>query len=331
MKNTVTKDRYTLGLFLVAAILVCLVRFNGNQFFVQQEPYDAKYFNAYVNFFRGETIVVPIRPISNWRLLLPLVASFLPFSAATSLNLVNLFCVIGTLLIIRKTFSDLQISTQNQWFALGLYIFSFPTFYYSCISYVDPGSIFFLAIGIYSVLKNNGLLLTFAMVFGLLAKETIVLLIPFAFTYAVLNRNWKQAILVILLFGLYFLEYHAIKLYAPLSANENQFKSWQISNQAAWNNLARWHTGASFILSFGLIGFLVFYQLFHSKKLILTNTLAIASLTGILSTFALYAYSYITTVADGRIIWHAYFFFLLLIFDPKLMGPPTKLWTSKQQ
>jgi hypothetical protein len=36
---------------------------------------------------------------------------------------------------------------------------------------------------------------------------------------------------------------------------------------------------------------------------------------GILGIVSLYLFSFFTTVADGRIIWHAYVFMFILIFE----------------
>jgi len=306
------------GLNLMLLFLVCLPRFNGNQILVQQEPYDAKYFKAYVEYFRGEAPSAPIRPASNWRFLVPLIASTLPFSPATSINLINLILIMGSLLFFYLTLEKIGVVEKNRWIAISLFIFSFPTFYYSCISYVDPGSIFFLSLGIFLWFKQKYLLFIISIMVGLMAKETIALIFPFALTHALLNKNNKQVLLLVGALLLYWLEYKIIRDFAPISLGETRDKFWSLNLNAAKVNLNRMHTWLSFILSFGLIGILFLYKLIFAGKNLTKNKTSMAALAGFVGILGLYAYSYISTIADGRIIWHGYFFMLLLIFDPNL-------------
>jgi hypothetical protein len=307
-----------LGLNLMLLILVCLPRFNGNQILVQQEPYDAKYFNAYVEYFRGELPSAPIRPASNWRFLVPLIASALPFSPATSLNLINLILIMGSLLFFYLTLENIGVKENKRWQAISLFIFSFPTFYYSCISYVDPGSIFFLSLGIFLWFKQKYFLFIVSLIAGLMAKETIALIFPFVLAHALLNKNYKQILLLVGALILYWLEYKIIRDFAPLSLGETRDKFWSFNLNAAKVNLYRMHTWFSLILSFGLIGILFIYKLFLAKKNLAKTKTGMAALAGFAGVLGLYAYSYISTIADGRIIWHGYFFMLLLIFDPNI-------------
>ena len=89
-----------IGLFTI--LVMALPRFNGNKWLVQTEPYDAKYFESYVSYFRGEKPLAPIRPASNWRFLTPVLASALPFKPNTSLNLINLFYLFGAVFFLNQ-------------------------------------------------------------------------------------------------------------------------------------------------------------------------------------------------------------------------------------
>lgn len=301
----------------VLLLLVTLPRFNGNQIIVKQQSYDAKYFESYVHYFRGEPLTQPLRPASNWRMLTPFIASLLPFSPATSINLINLFFLMATLFVFYKTLEHLNIKESKIWQSLWLFIVSFPVFYYSCISYVEPGVIFFIALGIYAVLKENTLLFYASVLLGLLVKETIVLLFPFSLTYYWVKHQKKIFLFHIIAFILVVIEYILIRKLAPVSEGVTADVFWKISFTSIHTNFYRLHTWLSFVLSFGLVGFLFVISLLHlTLTEIKNNSLILASIAGVMGAMVLYLISYFTTIADGRIIWQAYFF-MLIIFNQK--------------
>ncbi len=315
--NTTIKN--TIISFILLLVVV-LPRFNGNQIIVKQVSYDAKYFESYVHYFRGEPLTQPLRPASNWRMLTPFIASLLPFSPATSINLLNLLFLIATLFVFYKTLAHIYIPESKIWQSLWLFILSFPTFYYSCISYVDPGVIFFISLGIYAILKENILLFYVSVLLGLLVKETIVLLFPFSLTYYWVNHQKKIVLYHMFAFILIVFEYILIRKLAPISDGVTADVFWKASFSSVQTNLYRIHTSLSFILSFGLVGFLFVKSLLqHSIKEIKNNSLFLASIAGILGAIGLYLISYFTTIADGRIIWQSYFFMLLIFNQKKVM------------
>ncbi|MDP1726359.1 MAG: hypothetical protein Q8M15_06215 [Bacteroidota bacterium] len=314
-KNTTIKNSIISFILLLA---VTLPRFNGNQIIVKQVSYDAKYFESYIHYFRGEPLTQPLRPASNWRMLTPFVASWLPFSPATSINLLNLFFLMAALFVFYKTLAHLNIQTSKIWQSLWLFILSFPTFYYSCISYVEPGVIFFISMGIYAVLKENIWLFYVSVLLGLLVKETIVLLFPFSLTYYWVKQQKKIVLYHMFAFILIVFEYILIRKLAPVSEGVSADVFWKASFNSVQTNLYRIHTWLSFILSFGLVGFLFVKSLLHHPLTeIKTNSLVLASIAGILGAMLLYLISYFTTIADGRIIWQSYFFLLIIINQKK--------------
>ncbi len=171
-----SKEKYLMLLAILCLCLVCLPRFNGNTSFVKQTPYDAQYFNAYVQYFRGEIPLAPIRPMSNARFLLPLLAAPLPFAADTSLNLINFFCIALSLYFLYAILKHIGVDPKQRWWAVFIGIFSFPTFYYACISYVDAGAILFVSMGVFAWLKEKYWAYVLAILLGLAAKETSIIL-----------------------------------------------------------------------------------------------------------------------------------------------------------
>ncbi|MBP7510284.1 MAG: hypothetical protein KA981_00065 [Bacteroidia bacterium] len=316
MNLTLPKQKVLIALAIVSLVLVCMPRFNGNQTFVKQEPWDAKYFNSYVNYFRGESHSAPIRPASNWRFLVPLLASALPFDAPTSLNVLNILFLLGALFFLHQSLYQLKINREKIWLAIALFIFSFPCFYYGTISYVDPGSVFFVSAGLYAWIRQKYWAFILTILIGLMAKETVAVLFPLALVSTLIERKYILFFALILFLLIFLLEYQLIKTYAPLSDGEIRFSNWKISTTAFWNNINRPHSWLAFVFSFGIPGFGLIQSIATHKMKLLENPLLAGCLAGVASCIALYLFSFITTVADGRIIWHAYFYMFVVIFAP---------------
>lgn len=290
-----------------------LPRFNGNQVIVKQVPYDAKYFENYVEFFRGNSLELPLRPATNWRFLVPLTASYLPFSALTSINLINaLFLALG-LFIFYHALQLLNIPNIKKWQSIWLFLVSFPMFYYASIAYVDTALFLFVAISIYATFKQKAWLFILAVLLGLCVKETIAICIPFYLFYHFKN-NKKNAIFVTLVtFILYLFVLYFIRKYAPISLETTRNNFWTFNLESASINFHRFNSWFSVILSFGLVGFLFFKKLFTiTFRQIIENPLYLACLASIGSAIFLYFLSYFSTIADGRIIWLSYFYMLLV-------------------
>lgn len=291
-----------------------LPRFNGNQIIVKQTPYDAKYFKNYVEYFRGNSLELALRPATNWRFLVPLIASYLPFSALTAINLVNaLFLALG-LFIFYHALQLLNIPNIKKWQSIWLFLFSFPMFYYASIAYVDVSLFLFIALSIYATFKKQEWLFILAILLGLCVKETIAISIPFYLFYH-FNSNRKNAVFVTAItFILYLLGIYIIRKYAPVSLESNRNNFWTFDLKSASINFHRFNSWFSIILSFGLVGLLFFKELFTKTfRQIIENPLYLACLASIGSALFLYFLSYYSTIADGRIIWLSYFYMLMVV------------------
>jgi len=296
---------------IVLFMAIILVRFNGNQVIVKQQPYDSKYFKAYVEYFRGQIPTEAIRPATNWRFLIPLLASQLPFSEMTSINVLNALFLGLSLILFFKIQINLNVPNKKIWASFWLFIVSFPTFYYSTIGYVDASLFLFLAISIYATLNNNAWLFTLAILVGLCIKETMVIAAPFYLVYH-FKTNRKNAILNALVTAiLSVILLLIIKQYAPVTdlATKNNF--WQFGISNAIINFYRFNTWVSFIASFGAIGLAILLNRKPIFRNIINNNLTLACLACFSVGLVLFALSYFSTIADGRIIWLTYFYMLL--------------------
>ncbi len=299
-----TKLAFTVLLFL----LVTLPRFNRHSLIVDRPLNDARYFKAYVEYFRGETPSDVIRPASNWRILVPILAALLPFEPLTSVNIVNCVCIALSLLFLFKSICYFAQNTAVAWFGCWLFIFSFPTFYYTAIGYIDPGVMLFVSLGIYVTITQQlwALILTFTI--GALAKETIIVLLPFVLVY-----NWfinsKQALRwSILLFVLYMVINIILRQYAYTSPEANNPIFWTFSTQAIWLNAHRFNSYAAPLLSFGLPGLLFLWLNKKMGWLMIKHTpLFLASWAMLIGIVFVFGTTVVTTYCDGRIIWIAYY------------------------
>ena len=291
-----------------------LPRFNGNQVIVKQVPYDAKYFENYVEYFRGNSLELALRPATNWRFLVPLTASYLPFSALTSINLINaLFLALG-LFIFYHALQLLNIPNIKKWQSIWLFLFSFPMFYYASIAYVDTSLFLFIAISIYATFKQQAWLFLLSVLLGLCVKETIAISIPFYLFYHFKSNKRNAVFVTSITFIFYLCGIYFIRKYAPISLETTRNNFWTFDLKSASINFYRLNSWFSLILSFGLVGLLFFKELFtKSIRQIIEKPLYLACLASIGSAIFLYFLSYFSTIADGRIIWLSYFYLLMVV------------------
>jgi len=88
--------------FILSLIIVTLPRFNWGELgplksLVGVKPFDVEQYILYTDYFRGEKNSTVLESPFAYRPLVPFLASFLPYKAFTSINLVNLIFLILTL------------------------------------------------------------------------------------------------------------------------------------------------------------------------------------------------------------------------------------------
>lgn len=308
---------------VVLFMAIILVRFNGNQVIVKQQPYDSKYFKAYVEYFRGQIPTEAIRPATNWRFLIPLIASQLPFSELTSINVLNVLLLGLSLILFFKILTILNVPNKTKWASIWLFIVSFPTFYYATIGYIDASLFLFFAISIYATLNYNAWLFALAILVGLCVKETMIIAAPFYLVYH-FKTNRKNAILTTLITAILSVSLLLIiKQNAPVTDLSTKNNFWQFGTTNALTNFYRFNTWISFIATFGVIGLAILLNRKIIFKNLVTNNLTLACLACFGVGLVLYGLSYFSTIADGRIIWLTYFYMLLPITTTKVMDAKT--------
>jgi Gpi18-like mannosyltransferase len=287
---------------ICVGFLLPLIRFNGNTRLVKQTPYDQKYFTAYTYYFKGVTTETPIKPMTNWRFLLPLCASLLPFNPPTSLNLINYLAFIVAGLVLVQTIKKISNNRHAQFLGLLSWLYAFPAFYYTCIGYADIFCIMFISVGVYAVINNNFYILTVAFIAGFLTKETAILLLPFFVFFnfkqlTIKNLAIKASFLLVMAIVLRWL----IKHYAPVTEGYTNNTFWVISFDSFVNNLLRFNTWFASLITFLPLVLYVWLNYVNLPK-----NFKLAIIAAAVSALFLWFYSFITTVADGRIFWHIY-------------------------
>ncbi|MGZ5281161.1 MAG: hypothetical protein ACXWEY_02680 [Bacteroidia bacterium] len=104
-----TKPAYNLLILSILLVLICLPRFNRNPLVIKRDLNDAAHYIAYVEYFRGEEPSAPLLPAFNWRPGIPFVASFLPFEPMTAINIINVICLLMSLLLLDKTLAIVKV------------------------------------------------------------------------------------------------------------------------------------------------------------------------------------------------------------------------------
>ena len=307
-------NKSTLWLCLVTTILfvtVTSVRFNRNNTIVKRPLNDARYFIAYVEYFRGETPTDVIRPASNWRMLVPCIAASLPFEPLTAINIVNQILLLLSMFMLYYSMLYLKISKGYVWLGMMLFIVSFPAFYYTTIGYVDAGVMFFVGTCIYATLKQSWWLFMCSFILGFLAKESIVVVLPFTVAYLFMKDKRKYAfVLGLILIATYLAESYLVRQYAYLTPGEKNNMFWVINLDNIRLNLNRINSLLAPILTMGFVGLIYLFSIKSSMK---TNkSLSWASLILLATTFAMYTFAFISTYADGRPFWLAYFAMIMV-------------------
>jgi hypothetical protein len=267
---------------------------------------DAVQYLAITAYFRGEKSIEELIPPFIYRPLPLFLASLLPFDAMTSINLVNLMAMIAALLTMYQLLSRLGFGHIPRIIGCGLFVVSFPTFYYSTIGYIDPPLIFLLTAGVFSVVSQNWFLLAIVLFLGAFTKETIIILM-FPLAVYLIGRRKKllhQGAIFLLMVFSYIIGYYLARNVIP--GKSSYF--WAFTLKILQSNLSRPRCYLSFMLSFGIPGTLSLLLFKFRESVWFRENIAItaALIAGFAASLAVFAYSMFSACSDGRFIWISY-------------------------
>src|SRR5436190_675742 len=152
-------------LLLIGLTLTCSPRFN------RDTRSDQEHYVNLIRYLRGQIDASTLSAPFAYRLAGPLLASVLPLEPMTALNVVNLVALGIASLLIYRSILLLPRPFEVALAGSALFVFSFPTFYYGTIGYVDPVLILFLGLFVFAICAENRWLAATAFLLGCLAKE----------------------------------------------------------------------------------------------------------------------------------------------------------------
>lgn len=320
---------------ILLLIIISLPRFNWRPLpeplnkFVGGKPFDVEQYEKYVEYFRGNTnLVSELEGPFSYRPMVPFLASYLPFDALTSINIINLiFLVIG--LVYLKRFL-IYLEFEEKWVLLGqiLFIVSFPHFYYSTSGYIDASVLGILSITMYYLFLNKYFHFLLSFLIGIFIKETVMIILPVAVVYFLLRDSVKNKILKISIpLFLYISTIIIIRISVPQKENY----IWNPSFEIFMSNLGRVKTYLTFIFTFGIPGILSLLLIFSGVRKKISRNLLFPLITGFVFSILLWIYSLFAAYSDGRQIWTSYIFTipLSLLFIEKKFNNSSKSWTDE--
>ncbi|MBL1211749.1 MAG: hypothetical protein HND52_00205 [Ignavibacteriae bacterium] len=302
-----------LSILSFVMVLLTLPRFDRNDIFIKSittdgtgKLSDSEKYVAITNYFRGEVDAKELLPPFSYRPLVPYIASLLPFKAMTAINLINLAVLIIAIFILYKLLHLLGIDFSSSIIACGLFVVSFPTFYYATIGFLDPSLIFLLIIGTYLIFKNKLISLLIVISFGVFVKETIIILPMILAAYLFFNKRLfkKDGLILLLSIIIFTIGFFVTRLIIPA----NPEVGWMPSIEQLLFNITRPRTFISFILSFGAPGFLSLFIFKYKNSIWLNEKFALTAtlITGVIISIALFGFAMLSAYADGRFVWTSY-------------------------
>ena len=307
-----------LVLLCALLVLVTLPRFDRKDFFGVNRISsaglgtlgDAEYYLNNIRYYRGEVGINLLRAPYSWRPFPAALAAPLPFSPMRSLNVINLAAMLISLIFLLRILKSFKLSPGTCFLGAILYIFSFPTFYYSTIGYIDPILIMALIMGVDFIVKRQTSSMFLLSIISTGINEKFIIIFPFwlLFDLLILKKRFFPTILTVILAGATFMAgFNVIQYLTPPSKY-----GWYLNWNAVTENAIRPRTWLSFLLSWGPLGaFLSFYFLKYFKASFQDKTIFVFWL-GVAAGLSVWAYSFVTCYADGRYVWISYPFMVPL-------------------
>lgn len=295
------------GVLFLGVIGLAGLRFDKHARVVPAPPGDEVAYAEYVRYFRGHEAAV--YPATSWRPLTPLLAAVLPARPETAINLVNVLALLAVVVVLYRVARRLGAGPGAAWTGAALFVFSFPTFYYGAIGYVDPPALLLTALGLAALLNGRWLLLALWIGLGAAAKETtLVLFGPIAVhLWHTQPRDRALALLIGLL--AVFLAVTAVVRWNAPGPDGPLF--WAPSSDLLDGNLGRGRAWLSGLLTFGLPGLAAVAVLVDRPLDLRAGRHAPIPWTlaaGMASAVAGWVFAFASAAVDGRTLWPLYVF-----------------------
>lgn len=313
--------------------LVAMPRFNWRPLpsffenFIGTKPFDVEQYEKYVEYFRGnKQIASELEGPFSYRPLIPFLASFLPFKVLTSINIINLLFLTLGLIYLLKFLTHFNFQEKSILISLIIFIISFPLFYYATSGYIDASLIGILSVTNYYLFQNKYSHFILSFFIGIFIKETIIIILPAAAVYFLMNEKTNQKFVKIILpIFLYIITVFSIRSLVP----QKGIYMWNPSMEIFIYNLSRVKTYLTLILTLGIPGIAAIYLILSSKRKNISKEFLYPIMFGFLFSILLWIYSLFAAYSDGRQLWTSYIYSIPLMIE--LIDSNTKLNFHKKR
>ncbi len=304
--------------FIIVSSLVStlFIRFNRQDLWIDRftgKSGDHLHYYSLVEVFRNQAHADIVPPPFNSRILISYMASFLPAPADLALNVIIATILLIGFLCAYLTLRALNVDNTKSLLIVILHIFSFPVFYYGAIGYLDSALVGWMMIGLLALVRSSWILLGAVIFSGAFLKETIFILTAVSFVYIFLSSPRKKWGVLALISACQLI---GIILVQQLTASGTPSFHWLPELDVLWMNLARPRTFLSYLLSAypAVLLFAIGLQKQHRTPITTGQEAAVyaSSMTGIAIAILISFYSFIAAYADGRFLFLAYPFSIML-------------------
>jgi hypothetical protein len=271
---------------------------------------DAYYYLNHIRYFRGEGGNELLRSPYSFRPFPLALAAPLPFSPMTSINILNLAVMLISLIYLLRVLKHLDFCPETCFLGALLYIFSFPTLYYSTIGYIDPFLVLVLLIGVDLILTKQNAAIILLSILSAGINEKFVIIFPFWLLYDlwIHKKRFFPTVLTVVLTGIGFFACYKIIQYVTPSSDYGWYFNWQ----AVVENLLRPRAWLSLLLTWGPLGLLITLYFLKFFKVSFQDRKIFSFWVGTAAGLSVWVYGFITVYADGRYIWICYPFMVPL-------------------
>lgn len=326
------------GAITVLLVLVCLPRFNRmwDPAAIRGEaarntpwghPIDVEGYARLVRHFRGDlqpaALIAPFchRPLG------PALAAALPAAPLTAINLVNLASLAGVIWLLDAIGGLAGLRSRGRWAAGLLFVFSFPTFYYGTIGFIDSIALATAALLLLLVIRGAPLAaLIPAIALATLAKETNAVFALLPLGASIVDRSWGRSARRSA--GLLAAGAGTFLLAQALMPAPGQDVRPMPGLAVALENLSRPRTYLSLALTIGVPAVLGSLAITAGRARALLRPDAYSVLLlGSLLAGVLYVGSIVGAHTDGRLVWIAYPFLIPIAatwFEPRPGAGPSR-------
>ncbi|MFX1392905.1 MAG: hypothetical protein ACFFAH_04940 [Promethearchaeota archaeon] len=221
MSKIFQNESVNIGILLLFSLILFLIR----PLFYTNVMSDIDHYVKIIYFFRGEGDLMQVNYSFRSRILVPLLASILPFNAYIALTIVTIIFTMFSVLLFNRFLTQFDLNKKQQYLGTIIFILAEPTFVDGTIGGTDSAQIFFvlLVLYLYFSLDNSlkkSLIISIIIGVGILARESVIFIAPVILIWRLIDvrfkidwREFRSELLLIL--GIPLISYILLKIFIP--------------------------------------------------------------------------------------------------------------------